>query len=197
MAGASTGRIKVCYDSYFEHRCIRQEIEATITNFDEIINKRYSPSEIVKLLIKLNIIGNESDLEKLGIDDIIFLRRQSCFTKFIKKFDEYSSRSNFDELISRKKESSKIIIQAKSAIISVLLTSVFTITSVLLKLGMVNSLKLSILSLIVIYILTYLWRTKCKYEIPGIEKVLDKIIGFFDPVSLYLAKIKWRLDIDK
>lgn len=34
VAGASTERIKVCYDEYFEHKCIKSEIDAVIDSFD-------------------------------------------------------------------------------------------------------------------------------------------------------------------
>lgn len=52
IAGASVENMKVCYDSYFMHQCIKEEINDVIADFGSIINMKYNPNEIVEFLKK-------------------------------------------------------------------------------------------------------------------------------------------------
>ena len=194
VAGASTERIKVCYDTYFEHKCIRSEIEIAISTFDEIINKKYNPDEIIQFLIRLKVIEQESDLQKLDISDVIYLRNQKCFNKFINEFEKYSTRSDSNDYFEKKRSTVKAIRIIKSAIVSVVLTCASTVIGGLITSSLIWSIIIALISLVLSSLITYMWQKKNKYKIPVIEGILDEIIGFFDPVSLYLAKIKWRLD---
>lgn len=194
VVGASTERIKVCYDTYFEHKCIRPEIEIAISTFDEIINKKYNPDEIIQFLIRLKVIEQESDLQKLDISDVIYLRNQKCFNKFINEFEKYSTRSDSNDYFEKKRSTAKAIRIIKSAIVSVFLTCASTVIGGLITSSLIWSIIIALISLVLSSLITYMWQKKNKYKIPVIEGILDEIIGFFDPVSLYLAKIKWRLD---
>lgn len=194
VAGASTERIKVCYDTYFEHKCIRPEIEIAISTFDEIINKKYNPDEIIQFLIRLKVIEQESDLQKLDISDVIYLRNLKCFNKFINEFEKYSTRSDSNDYFEKKRSTVKAIRIIKSAIVSVVLTCASTVIGGLITSSLIWSIIIALISLVLYSLITYMWQKKNKYKIPVIEGILDEIIGFFDPVSLYLAKIKWRLD---
>lgn len=193
LAGASIGQLKVSYDDYFEYKCIRNEIEATIANYNQIINKHYSPSEIIKFLKFLEVLEKEVDIEKLDIDDILYLRKQYCFDKFVKEYDKCSMFKDVDAYFEKKKNATKIICIIKSCIVSIALTCISTLLTGVITLSLVNSLIAAVILLVPTYFATYMFQKKYRYEIPGIEKLLDRIICCFDPVSLYLAKIKWRL----
>lgn len=194
IAGASPELIKVCYTPYFEHKCIQNEIEHTISNYDEIINRKYNPEEIINLLShNFEIIENDIALNKIDMEDIIYLRNQKCFKKFIETYEKYSIQKDFDKYFEKKKNAFKIICIIKSFIVSSFLTIIFTTISSLIASTILISIVCAIISMLLMSFITYLWQTKNRYEIPFVEKILDKIICCFDPVSLYLAKLHWKL----
>lgn len=160
VAGASTERIKVCYDTYFEHKCIRPEIEIAISTFDEIINKKYNPDEIIQFLIRLKVIEQESDLQKLDISDVIYLRNQKCFNKFINEFEKYSTRSDSNDYFEKKRSTVKAIRIIKSAIVSVVLTCASTVIGGLITSSLIWSIIIALISLVLSSLITYMWQKK-------------------------------------
>lgn len=193
IAGVSGGKLKVCYDRYFRNKCIEEELKSTIVNYDDIINKRYNPKTIVDVLKKLKIIDNEHDVAKLDITDILYLRSQKCFKHFIKAYDKNSILDSFDDFIDTKRNAYKVICRIKTSIVTVVLTIISSVLSAFITKSMIYSLVISLITLVLTSFVTYLWQTKNKYQIPLIDPFLDAIISFFDPVSLYLAKLKWRI----
>ena len=197
VSGASVGHLTVCYDSYFDYQCIRKEMESTISDFNNIINKHYDPKQIISLLKRLGIIEKETDLENLSLEDILYLRKLTCFTKFVKKFDEFSSKSSFDEFFEKEKSAFKVICNMKSLIISFFLTVISSLVSFLIAKTLITTIIISVVTLFISYIISYFLHTKSKYEIPMIENILDVIIGKINPVSLFLAKLRWRIESKK
>lgn len=192
IAGASSDRIKVCYDTFFEHQCIRTEIENTISNFDEIINQRYNPEFLIKFLMDLDVIHDRNELQNLNINDILRLRKHLCFEKFIKEYEKYSVRLDFEKFYERKKHASKYICTIKSAMVSTFFTVFCCGITTILTSDVIFSIVLGLVSSVITYVGTYLWK-KNKYEIPLLEGILDKVIALFDPIALYIDKMKCTL----
>ena len=191
VAGASVQIMKVCDGEYFHDEQTKIILEDIIPNIDEIINDKYNPETIIDFLIKNEIIYSSEEIERLNVADIIKMRQQECFEKFIRHYERYSVSDKFDKLFEKKKNLFKLICRIKSLIISVgmLVLSTIITTNITSELG--ASIGLSLLFTIITYVVTYIWQTKSRYEIPLLEGLLDKIVGFFDFDSLYLAKLHW------
>lgn len=194
IAGASVQSLKVCSADYFWDKSTASIIKTTIPNIDNIINDKYNPENIIYLLIDLDVIKNREDIEKLSPEEIIKLRKQKCFKKFIECYELYSSSKRVDKIFEKKKNSFKLICILKSMIMATFFTVVSTIIPAKLTQNLLFSIIWAIVFMIITYIGTYLWQTKKRYEIPLFETGLCKIIGFFDPVSLYLAKLHWTIE---
>lgn len=193
LAGSSAKEIKVCHDEFFDNQNIQPEIETIVTNYDDKINKKYSPDYITALLKKIGVIVKESDLEKLNIDDVIYLRNLPYFKVFIRKYEEYSSRTDFEIIFEKKKKHFDIVYELKATIVSVGLAILGAILLFIVAKKLLVSIVFSVLTLIVTYFITILWQSKGGYKIPLIDKILDRIVGCIDPIALYFAKLKWRL----
>ncbi len=193
LAGVSAENMKVCYDDFFNHQCIQNEIRVVIPDLDEKISEKYSPEYIIRLLKNIGVIQSEDDIGKLKIDDILYLRNQACFKEFIKKYDEYSSRPEFERIIEKKKNNFAIICGIKAIMVSIALTVMGAFLSTKFMPNIWTSIIFSIMTLVITYIITYLWQTKYSYKIILLESILDKIIGYIDPIALYFAKLKWKI----
>lgn len=191
LAGASVQIMKVCNTEYFNDEKTQEILEGLITNLKEIINTQYDPENIVNLLKKLKVIQKAEELEMLDPKEIIKIRKQDCFKKFIEHYDSYASSRQFDEAFEKKKNSFQLICRIKSLIVSGSISIISTIISAINATGIMYSLIISLIFMFITYILTYIWQTKNNYEIPLLEHLLDKIIGFFDADALYLAKLHW------
>lgn len=141
----------------------------------------------------MKIIDSEKDLEKLTIDDILSLRQEECFKDFAKEYNKVSEKNYFDNYFENKRMHIKVILYIKTILVAVFFTIISTIITSILALPLKLNILVSILVLAITSILTYLFQVYRKSELPIVEKYLCKIIGFFDPVSLYLAKLKWKL----
>ena len=133
-------------------------------------------------------------LSQKNLLNIIYRKTFTLSNKFINEFEKYSTRSDSNDYFEKKRSTVKAIRIIKSAIVSVVLTCASTVIGGLITSSLIWSIIIALISLVLSSLITYMWQKKNKYKIPVIEGILDEIIGFFDPVSLYLAKIKWRLD---
>lgn len=193
VAGASVQQLMVCYDSYFRHDCIDKEIHEIISDVDYIINKKYSPDEVADFMMKMGVIEQKSDLDKLTVEQVLTLRNEKCFAKFVDAYEKRETINDYSRFWGKRKNWINNIRRIKSGIVSVILTIITGIIAHLLSSTLIWDVFVAVITWLVTSGFMFFWQEIKHYKIPFIDPYLDKLIGKCNPVSLYLAKVKFAL----
>ena len=191
IAGASQGKLKVCYDSYFNYDCIRAELDFVINNYNEIINMDYMPDNILNELKNLGIIKENNDICNLNCDDIVELHTNKYAKKFIEKYCRLATNGRAIEWLKKKEKAFKNIKNIKNGIFAILIGSLATSLSFIIPLFS-NSFVIEISVGLVACLISYTARKICEkrnISVKFIENILDTIIAWIDSDLIYLYTI--------